>query len=172
MASTYEPIASTTLGSDVTEVTFSNIAADWNDLVVVSNGVNKYTSTTSSGAFLRLNGDSGTSYSATWVQGNGSTASSGRDTTINKLYLGRNSAGTNPASLNRSVFVASVMSYSNTNVYKTVLSASAAPDYGTYRIVGLWRSTAAITSVSIVVTGTNEYLGTGSTFDLYGIKAA
>jgi hypothetical protein len=66
------------------------------------------------------------------------------------------------------------MNYSNATTYKTWLSrnnrASASNAPGTEALVGLWRSTSAITELVIGLTGGN--FDTGSTFTLYGIKAA
>ena len=65
------------------------------------------------------------------------------------------------------------MNYSNTTTYKTLLSRSGTlgGSYtGTTLIAGLWRSTSAITSILVGCT-TNTFVA-GSTFTLYGIKAA
>ena len=65
------------------------------------------------------------------------------------------------------------MSYANTNVFKTVLGASATSQevYGIARTVGLYRSTSAISSFTIApLLGTN--FKSGATASLYGIKAA
>ena len=64
--------------------------------------------------------------------------------------------------------------YSNTTTYKTILSRTNHASEPSSRVgtqVALWRSTSAITSIEIA-----EVIGTtwavGSTFTLYGIKAA
>ncbi len=59
--------------------------------------------------------------------------------------------------------------YSNTTTYKTVLSRCSNPTGGTLAVAGLWRSTAAITSITLTPTAGNWL--SGSTFTLYGIKA-
>ena len=63
-----------------------------------------------------------------------------------------------------------IMNYSNTTTYKTALSRSNNANTGTDAIVGLWRSTAAINSIVVLISG-NQF-ATGSTFTLYGIKSA
>jgi hypothetical protein len=70
------------------------------------------------------------------------------------------------------------MDYSNSTTYKTWLSranrASSALDYqGTDAVVGLWRSTAAITSITVKNRrgGVDYNFASGSNFKLYGIQA-
>lgn len=62
------------------------------------------------------------------------------------------------------------MNYANTNVYKTGLGSVQSTQWDSTKTVGLWRSTAAITSVTYFTTGANFTVG--STFSIYGIKAA
>jgi hypothetical protein len=62
------------------------------------------------------------------------------------------------------------MNYSNTTTYKTILSRSNNSAIGTDAVVGLWRSTAAINTIKILPA--NNAFEVGSSFTLYGIKAA
>jgi hypothetical protein len=62
------------------------------------------------------------------------------------------------------------MNYANTTTYKTVLSRANNSAAGTEAIVGLWRSSAAITSMTVLSETGN--IAIGSTFSLYGILAA
>ena len=164
MTATYDCIATTTLSTSASSVTFSSISGSYTDLVLIS------TATVSSGAadlYLRFNGDTAGNYSATILTGDGSTASSTRFTNdaagLILDYYG--SVGTTGH-----ICIAHIMNYSNATTYKTVLSRANRASSGTDAVVGLWRSTAAITSVTIRTSGGN--LATGSTFTLYGIKAA
>jgi hypothetical protein len=61
------------------------------------------------------------------------------------------------------------MNYANTSTYKTVLTRSNKYDR-VGAIVGLWRSTAAINSITL--TAYSNTYAIGSTFTLYGIAAA
>lgn len=65
-----------------------------------------------------------------------------------------------------------INNYSNSTTYKTAfMRTNTASTYGTvFAIVGLWRSTAAITSITL--TPDAGSFATGSTFSLYGIAAA
>ena len=166
MASTYEPIASTTLGSNSTSVTLSSIPGGYDDLRVVM-----HASRSNSGANairLRLNNDSGTNYSWTFLLGDGSSASSGRSSSQDHLrYL---QGGISQTSTD--ILILDLMSYANTNVYKTILGVGCGYQYQTVeRWVHLWRSTSAVTSINFQIAGSNPYAA-GSTFSLYGIKAA
>jgi hypothetical protein len=62
------------------------------------------------------------------------------------------------------------MNYSNTTTFKTMLNRSNVPSTGTGATVGLWRNTAAISSLTI--TSESGNLQSGSTFTLYGILKA
>ena len=163
MPSTYTPIATTTLGSAQATHTFSSIAGTYTDLVVVFNGS---ASTGSPVAWLRFNSDSGSNYSGTTLSGSGSAASSGRDTNVVQMYL----SGADTLSTGMSQLIINVQNYSNTTTNKTVLARSGNAANGTSAFVGLWRSTSAITSITLGLTSGNY--ATGSTFTLYGIKAA
>ena len=164
--STYEPIASQTLGSAAATVTFSSIPQGYTDLVLVANTAQ---ASGNNSLRFRFNGDSGSNYSDTYLAGNGTTASSGRDTsqTSGISYAGSSTAiETN--------YIVQFMNYSNATTYKTVLGRSNRASDATAADVGLWRSTAAITSISLAMGGsfpTNNF-ATGSTFTLYGIAAA
>ena len=172
MPATYEPIASQTLGSDVSEVTFSSIPGTFTDLVVVAQTRTSEAATVS-GLGLRLNGTTSTGfYSVTRLQGSGSAASSGRDSASTETQSNGGVAPGNTATSN--VFgttVLHVMSYANANVFKTVLWQS---DDGAQsllrRSVTLFQSTSAITSLTLRPGAGN--LKSGSTVSLFGLKAA
>jgi hypothetical protein len=169
MPATYEAIASTTLGSNTATVTFDSIAATWTDLVLVCT-----LKRTSGGevVYVRFNNDTGSNYSSTQLYGTGSSAASTRQSSAsNGISFGV--SGPNEFSPH----ILHVMSYANTNVYKTALTAYAVASPVTNyqavgREVGLWRSTSAITRIDVREVGAGISFATGSTFSLYGIKAA
>ena len=163
MPATYEPIASTTLSSAASSFTFSSIPGTYTDLVLVHSGLG----TGGAGLRLRFNSDTGSNYSNTQLHGNGTTAASTRDSSATSMRITYDSS---IQTTDVGARVAHIMSYANTNVFKTVLSASARAGSGVDRIVGLWRSTSAITSVTVLVP--NDNMDTGTTLSLYGIKAA
>lgn len=161
MATTYEPIASQTLGSNTTTVTFDNIPGTYTDLRFVF--VGKYVSAVNNFSF-RLNDDTGSNYSFTQLFGNGTSASSAR---ASSQAFGRYGTISNSAI---STVVVDFMAYSNTSVFKTILSQTSAADFRVHRDVVLWRSTSAITKILMGYDGAD--FQAGSTFSLYGIKSA
>jgi hypothetical protein len=161
MALTYEPIQTTTLSS-TTPFTFSSIPSTYTDLVLVINGI---LSTSAVNLNIRFNTDSGTNYSYTQMAGNGSSVFSARASS--QTYARLDYYGY--LDTNRSTHIAYIMNYANTNVYKTVLSRTGNSNNGVSAVVNLWRSTAAINSISS--SGVTD-LGSGSVITLYGIKAA
>ena len=63
-----------------------------------------------------------------------------------------------------------INNYSNSTTYKVTLGRNDIPGGVTNATAGIWRSTAAITSVRI--TAQSSYFVNGSTATLYGITAA
>jgi hypothetical protein len=160
MPSTYEPIATTTLGSATNSVTFSSIAGTYTDLLVIVAG----TTGTLSGVNVQFNSDTGTNYSRTIIYGTGSTAASGRSSSTNQI-------GSGTIATSQSICRINVMNYANSTTYKTTLSRSDAASDELLSVVGLWRSTSAITAIKVAADPATTF-STGSTFTLYGIKAA
>ena len=164
--STYVPIQAITLSSAVASVTFTGIPQTYTDLVLVSSAQRGITGSGGAGTMI-LNGDTGTNYSNTYLEGLSSAAGSGRDSNKAQINIGY-SFDTN---INTNIL--HFMNYSNTTTNKTVLMRSNNAGREVASIVGLWRSTAAITSISLTLLGgTTPNWATGSTFSLYGIAAA
>jgi len=159
--STYTPIATTTLGSAQSSVTFNSFSG-YTDLVLVAN-------TTAAGnqnILLRFNSDSGTNYSYTRITG-AASATSNRESSIDAINLYNSSASLNGV---MATTIIQVMNYANTTTNKTVLSRGNGGANETNAQVGLWRNTAAITSLTLSIFTTN--FSAGSTFTLYGIASA
>lgn len=166
MPATYEPIATTTLSSAASNITFSSIGSGFTDLVLILNG----TVATADGLALQVNNNTATNYSNTFLAGNGSATSGGRTTTQTYIYLD------NLGSLSATIpgfYRINFFSYSG-STNKTILSETASDKNGSgtvERVVGLWRSTSAITSIKIF--SQNGYnLNSGTTATLYGILKA
>lgn len=163
--STYTPIATTTLVSAQTSVTFSTGLSGYTDLFLMYSPLANSNTTTH---LLRVNNDSGSNYSVTLLRGDGSSASSARGSNLTSIapYVldFDNTTVPNAIGIN-------FMNYSNTTTYKTILNRAGlvASGSGVTAQVALWRSTAAINRIDLVSSGT---FSAGSTFTLYGIKAA
>jgi hypothetical protein len=171
MASTYTPIAATTLGSSAASYTFSSIPATYTDLVLIyqtrSSGQNIYIDVTG-----QVNGDTSSNYSRTTLTGSGSAAASGRVANTTQLVFDENGAPWNAYWGTGQIHF---MNYANTTTYKTIISRAGnagGTSGGADAVVNMWRNTAAINSIKIYLYNSTGDLGTGTTLSLYGIKAA
>ena len=165
-AATYEPIATTTLGSNTASYTFSSIPSTYTDLVLVVNGQVSSSVTVS----CQVNGDTATNYSTTELFGDGTTASSFRSSTNAQIAVMGIGAQVGSGTIWTSTL--HFQNYSNTTTYKTVLGRTSASATGINVIAGLWRSTSAINSIKILGYAGASGFTTGTTFTLYGIAAA
>ena len=165
MATTYDPIATQTLGSAAVSVTFSSIPSTYTDIVLVMTG----TTNNPTDPVLTFNNDSGTNYSSTTLGGNGSAANSARYTSRSNMVIDYNSSF-RPTPI-AGPYIINIMNYANTSVYKTALCRANNASYGTDSVVGLWRSTSAINRIDIL-TGSSNTFDVGCTFTIYGIRAA
>jgi hypothetical protein len=164
------PIATATFSGSTSEVTFSSIPQTYQDLQIVLMGRSTNASTTVDPHFA-LNGDASTLYSATFMFGDGGVASQ-RLTNSNVGYFGKMPG----ASIGSGILgVANLyfLNYASTSTFKTAL-VRLANDYNgsgsTELRVTLWRSTAAINSITLKATSGNWTNTTTAT--LYGIRAA
>ena len=160
---TYVALDKITTTGSVASVEFTSISSAYTDLRLVIEVIG--VGTGSVGA--RFNSDSGTNYSITRVGGNGSTASSNRATSQTLMDLSWSAAYTSSTRLLETV---DFMNYGNSTTYKTVLSRAGKADNAVDAVVGLWRSTSAITSIQLIAQTAN--FASGSTFSLYAIKCA
>lgn len=157
MPRTYEPIARTTLTTSGS-VTLSSIPSGYTDLVLQISAQSASTSYLG----IRFNGDSGSNYSRTGLQdaGGGYSFRQSNQTIagINGVRQGADSFGN---------ILIYINNYSNTTTNKTFLYEG--HESNSVNEIGacLWRNTAAITSIYI-----DGPFNPGSTFTLYGIKAA
>ena len=165
---TYVALATQTLGTAAASVTFSPIPAGYTDLVVVmgSLGMNS----AGSAAKLRFNGDTANNYSNTLMYGNGSAAGSFRESNASNIRIYGGAVGP-VANANNDNTIIHIQNYSNTTTNKTVLVRSNIPASETIAIVGMWRSTTAITSLNIASYNGTDLFTVGTTFSIYGIAA-
>ena len=165
---TYEPIQTTTLVSSQASVTLGSggtIPQTYTDLVLVINATNS-SGISNAGFVVELNGDTGSNYSRTFLYGDGTSAVSGRES---NFANGLNILGFD--STTRGTMIVQFMNYSNASIFKTALSRFNLTSNVVATMVGLWRSTSAINTMKIDNTA-GRNIAAGSTFTLYGIKAA
>ena len=166
-AQTYEPISTNTLGSATNSVTFSSIPSTYTDLVLVCTGKN---STGFDGIDIRVgNGsvDTGSNYGMVALNGNGTSASSFADFSNTSMT---NMGITGTAKVQTSIY--HFMNYANTSIFKAVLGRSNVIDFRVAALGGIWRSTSAINTIQLRSDNASYNFTVGSTFTLWGIKAA
>jgi len=164
MPATYDPIATTTLGSAASTITFSSIPATYTDLRVVVNVI----TAGNDDMRIRVN-SSATGYSNTSISGTGATAGSNSSTSANEWYP---SSGFDAAN-NFRLYTMDFFSYAG-STNKTMLLESSGDKSGSgivARQVCLWSNTSAINRLDLVTPGGSNF-NTGTTATLYGIKAA
>jgi hypothetical protein len=169
MASTYTPIATTTASGSTSTVSFTSISGSYTDLVLVAS-VRSTAANTVDILNVRLNNDSSTLYSYTRLTGDGSSAASARETGLTAWRIGYNIPAANAASGTYGLDIFQLQNYSNTTTYKTALWRNSAAGIEAAASACLYRSTSAITQIELGFGVGN--LAAGSTFTLYGIKAA
>lgn len=165
MPATYDAIATTTLGSSASVITFSGISSGYTDLKLIVTG----TMSTSANLRMRFNSDAGTNYSQQVIAGNGTSASSAAVVNQSYIDLMYNSYFT---STTVTASFADIFSYSG-STFKTSLIQRPSDFNGSgfvENMVGLWRSTSAINRIDLIPQlGT---ISTGTTATLYGILRA
>jgi hypothetical protein len=159
---TYTPITTQTLGSSSTSVSLNSISGSYTDLVLIING----NTGGNFDCYLQFNGDTGTNYSYTFLYGDGGAIASARSSNSSVVATG----GLYTSGSGKGTVIVNLMNYSNTTTYKTILTRSNSGSYVQAR-TGLWRSTAAISSIVATMQSGDSYTA-GTTFTLYGIAAA
>lgn len=165
------PIGYATASGSSNQFSFTNIPQTYQDLLVVvyARSTGAVTTTTTN---MVINGDSSSSnYSRTILKGDGSSATSSRDTNFSQAY---GLDGLPGASSTSGIFSSAeihILNYANTSTYKTMLSRQAADLNGsglTELYVTLWRSTSSV-QYFYINTNSGNY-ASGSTIALYGIR--
>jgi hypothetical protein len=164
MTATYEKIQTQTLSSAQSSITVTSIPNTYTDLILV---LNFGGSVGGQRAGFQVNGDTGSNYSKIYALGLSGSASANGTGNETQSFIFDGIAL--PTTLTGNM-IQQYQNYSNTTTYKTVLSRCSNPSGGgTLAVAGLWRSTAAITSITLTPTAGNWI--SGSTITIYGIKA-
>jgi hypothetical protein len=158
---TYTPLATVTLGSSASSVTFSSIPATYRDLILVIDGIG----TGRSFLRARFNGDTGTNYSDVFMVGDGANRYANAETlSYSKL--------SNFAPINTTrgyLSITQIMDYSATDKHKTALLRGNSPAEAVESAALRWANTSAITTILIFLN--SGQFAAGSRFDLYGIAS-
>jgi len=166
LASSFESIATATGTGSSGTITFSSIPSTFTHLQIRVNMV----ASASAALQLTFNGDTASNYSMHGVFGTGSAAAaSGSVSTSNIQTLGQY---TGTITTYPNVAIMDILDYASTTKNKTVRCLqgfdknAAGGEIGLTS--GLWRSTSAITSLSLILSTGN--FTTSTTIALYGVK--
>lgn len=162
MTATYDSIATVTLGSATANIDFNSIPASFTDLRVVIVG----TAVNAGSVGFRFNNQGGSGYSRTFMFGNGSNPSSGRNTDAGSI-IGPNINSGFPSFITIDIF-----SYAG-STDKTVLFEGSDDRNGSGTVsrgIGVFRDSTPISSVNIFENNGFNF-NAGTTVSLYGIKA-
>jgi hypothetical protein len=163
----YDSIATTTLSSTASTITFSSIPATYTHLQIRVLG-----SMSASGAddlCLRFNSDTGSNYATHYLYGNGTVAGAGAYTSATFM---RASANALPTATNTyGVAVIDLLDYANTSKYKTMRALTGNDTNGAGYVAlssGLWQSSTAINTIVLYPFASTFTANTQ--IALYGIK--
>jgi hypothetical protein len=169
MPATYEPIAQYTLSATAGIITFASIPQTYTDLVLIQSA---RVSSAYDITAIRVNSVT-TNYSGTYIESNGSGATSGRGTAEIALRAGYVPGTSYTGEWSAEIY--NFMNYANSTTYKTVLCrtnfVSSTVGFNVQAKVSLIPTTSAITQITTQPVN-GAVWAIGSTFTLYGIKAA
>lgn len=164
MTGTYQPLATTTLATATTSVTFGSIPSSFRDLIIVFEGSivanTRLDITTGNGTL-----DTGANYFSVTMLGTGSATNSlvyRNATTIQGMF---DSIGTGTGRINS---VLQFMDYSATDKHKTIIGRSSSASNGVTAFVARHATTSA---TNIIRIAGFDNITVGSTLSLYGIRS-
>jgi len=172
MPNTYILIASNTLGSNTSTITFSSIPATFTDLVLKMSYRTNAFGATEVGCRVAINGVSTTTYSNTRIEQSGTSVASARltDNPFGPIVGAGTGDGASASNFgNTEVYIPSYLISQNKPYYAgfTAETQSSSTRLGQAGL--LWRNTPAITSLTLTTADGSNYI-TASSFYLYGIK--
>lgn len=163
MANAMVALATTTLGTTASSITFGSIPSTYRDLRLVVDVINTASSNQTN---IQLNADTGANYSRVIMAGQaatGATSTAASGTSI--VCMGWSA----PENTQRVLMIADFLDSSAVDKHKTVLLRS--NHINEIDAVGArWASTSAITSIKLYPDSST--FAAGSTFSLYGIVSA
>lgn len=169
----FESIATVTAAGGETNLTFSSIAGTYTHLQIRGIVRDTIGSASVQQLAVRFNSDTGTNYGRHYLSGDASSATASGTASGNLINLYLCAPGDSMTANVFGAVLVDVLDYASTTKYKTLRGLSGADINGSGNMnvtSGVWMNTAAITSVTMNARG--SAFKAGSTFALYGIKAA
>ena len=174
VSTSFDSIATTTLSSTSSTITFSSIPSTYKHLQIRYIARNSAANTDGYQA-IQFNGDStnGNYYFYHFLEGVGTSVSVSSGGTNAGILAGRNAG----ASATSGVFgagIIDILDYTNTNKNTVVRVLTGSDNNGSGNVLdlssGFWLNTAAVTSISLVAGLGGYNFVSGTQFALYGIK--
>jgi len=173
----FESIATTTLTTATSTITFSSIPATYTHLQIRLFSQDARATYGITEIRMSFNGDSSSIYRTHNLYGDGASATSSDGGALGYIILGDGTFGSSTGGT-FGVGIVDILDYANTNKFKTVRNLSGVDLNGTIAgfggraglSSGVWRSTSAISSITLTSnSGVNftQY----SSYALYGVKA-
>lgn len=174
MATTYTLISSNVLTSTTANVTFSSIPQTYTDLVLRMSYRTNASGLFGSNPAIRFNSDTTANYSYTNVDGNGSTASSTTESSINALYMQSSDSTGNTADTftSNEMYIPNYTGTANKPISQFKAAEQNATAAEMHIFASLYRGSSAISTILIAANSnmvSNSFVS-GSSFYLYGIK--
>lgn len=169
----FESIQTVTAAGGESSLSFTSIPGTYKHLQIRWRSRVNSGGTTAESLWMRFNSDTSSVYNYHALYGTGSVAEANGDINLDRIYSLNSNAGSGMASNIFGVGIMDIHDYSSTTKNKTtraLCGCDANVSNANFRVVlnsNLWRSTSAITSISMF--GSDTFVA-GSTFSLYGIK--
>jgi hypothetical protein len=170
MPNTFTLIASSTVGAGgAASIDFTSIPSTYTDLCLEFSVRSNYASTIDA-SLLRINGDTGSNYSSRYIRGDGSSVSSSSSTAGTSIFVGSIPGANATASTfqNAAIYFPNYAGSTNKSLSVDSVSENNATTAYALLSAGLWSSSAAITSLKLILDAGTLYLQ-HSTAYLYGI---
>jgi hypothetical protein len=165
MPQTYEAIATTTLSSNQSTITFASIPQTYTDLVVSCVG---YGAGGGGSIVVKINSNSGSIYNTSYVYTDGSTVTSGKTGDLTTgCFMGR--IMTSTTDMGGGYF--HIMNYSSSSTHKIMIGQNVAAAPITWYAIGSARSNTAVTRLDLTVESSVPF-ASGFQATIYGIKSA
>jgi hypothetical protein len=169
----FESIATATGTGSSGTITFSSIPSTYTHLQIRGIGRTTTAATGFDDLLVRFNSDSSASYTYHALTGDGSTASAFGGTAQTSAVIVDGLYRNNVTANTMTGLIIDLADYAVTTKNKTLRTFNGGDVNGSGKIYlqsHLWINTAAVSSITLVASGTN--FGTQSVFSLYGIKGA
>lgn len=171
MAKTYEKIASTTVSSPTSSISFSSISSAYTDLQIIGS-VKLQSSGVGSELYMRFNSNSGTEYSRTVMSSNGSSVTGTQNSGATYIRLNYVCDPITTAFTDVFIYIPNYTATATVHRVLSMLSRGSTSPLGIDYLAGTYHTNgAAISTITFTLEGGNNF-ASGCIWTLYGILKA